>query len=193
MASDTRRRLLEAAAQLFREQGYAATGLKQITSVAGAPWGSLYHFFPGGKEQLGAEAVAHSGARYLKLFDLVYERAGDEAIVQAVHDFFQLSAEALEASRWADGCPIATVALEAAGTSEPLRHACAEVFESWRAAGARRFVLAGVEPARAGELATYVLAALEGAIVLSRARHDTGPLRVTAGIVAGTLRTELGG
>jgi AcrR family transcriptional regulator len=53
MGSDTRARLLEAAAQLFREQGYAATGLKQITAEAEAPWGSLYHFFPGGKEQLG--------------------------------------------------------------------------------------------------------------------------------------------
>jgi AcrR family transcriptional regulator len=189
MGSETRVRLLEAAAQLFREQGYAATGLKQITARARAPWGSLYHFFPGGKEQLGAETVAHSGGRYLRLFDLVYGRAEADA-AQAVTDFFQLSVEALEKSGWADGCPIATVALEAASTSEPLRHACAEVFASWQVATARRFVAGGIEPERAEELAVYVLAAFEGAIVLSRAGHDTRPLRVTGEIVARTIREE---
>jgi AcrR family transcriptional regulator len=192
MASDTRARLLEAAAQLFREQGYAATGLKQITAEAQAPWGSLYHFFPKGKEQLGAEAVAHSGGRYLRLFDLVYGRAEADA-AQAVRDFFQLSVEALEKSDWGDGCPIATVALEAASTSEPLRHACAEVFASWREATARRFVAAGIEAGRAEDLAVYVLASFEGALVLSRTAHDTRPLRVTAEIVARTVREEAHG
>src|SRR5262245_52754833 len=108
--TDTRTRLLEASAQLFREQGYAGTGLKQITAAGEAPWGSLYHFFPGGKEQLGSEAIRHSGGRYLKLFDLVFARA-DQDVVQSVADFFQLSADALHKSDWADGCPIATVAL----------------------------------------------------------------------------------
>jgi AcrR family transcriptional regulator len=192
MATDTRRRLLEAAAQLFREQGYAATGMKQITAASQVPWGSLYHFFPGGKEQLGVEAIGHSGGRYLRLFDLVYERAeGGEGVAQAVEDFFQLSVDALERSEWADGCPIATVALEASGTSEPLRHACAEVFASWREAVARRLASAGIAPERAADLATYVLAAFEGAIVLSRTARDTGPLTVTARVVAGTVRAEL--
>ncbi|SEG84728.1 DNA-binding transcriptional regulator, AcrR family [Thermomonospora echinospora] len=185
MGSDTRARLLETAAQLFREQGYAATGLKQITAGAGAPWGSLYHFFPGGKEQLGIETINHAGARYLRLFDLVYERTEANAD-EAVRDIFQLSAEALEKSGWADGCPIATVALEAASTSEPLRHACAEVFAGWRAATARRFAAEGIEPAE--DLAIYVLAAFEGALILSRTSHDTRPLRVTADIVAHTIR-----
>ncbi|KAB2370797.1 TetR/AcrR family transcriptional regulator [Actinomadura montaniterrae] len=185
MGSDTRARLLEAAAQLFREQGYAATGLKQITAEAGAPWGSLYHFFPGGKEQLGVETVGHSGARYQRLFDLVYERA-EVGADEAVRDMFRLSAEALETSGWADGCPIATVALEAASTSEPLRHACADVFAGWRAATARRFASEGIEPAE--DLAVYVFAAFEGALILSRTGHDAGPLRVTADIVARTIR-----
>lgn len=185
MGSDTRARLLEAAARLFREQGYAATGLKQVTAEAEAPWGSLYHFFPGGKEQLGIETVGHSGARYLRLFERVYERAEGGAD-EAVREMFRLSAEALETSGWADGCPIATVALEAATTSEPLRHACADVFAGWRAATARRFASEGIEPA--DDLATYVFAAFEGALILSRTGHDTAPLRVTAGIVAETIR-----
>ncbi|MFC9972109.1 TetR/AcrR family transcriptional regulator [Spirillospora sp. NPDC127200] len=184
--SDTRTRLLEASAQLFREQGYAGTGLKQITGAGNAPWGSLYHFFPGGKEQLGAEAVAHSGVRYLRLFDLVFAHA-DADPLQAVRDFFQLSVDALEKSDYADGCPIATVALETASTSEPLRHACAEVFAAWEQAIARRLP---VPAERAADLATYVLAAFEGAIVLSRAARDTRPLRVSADLVAATLRAE---
>ncbi|TDD63823.1 TetR/AcrR family transcriptional regulator [Actinomadura rubrisoli] len=192
MTRDTRTRLLEASAQLFREQGYAGTGLKQITAAGGAPWGSLYHFFPGGKEQLGVEAVAHSGSRYLRLFDLVFDRAEDD-VVRSVRDFFQLSAEALHKSDWADGCPIATVALEVASTSEPLRHACVEVFASWRESIARRLAGAGIPEARAADLATYVLCAFEGAIVLSRTDRDTRPLRVTADIVAGTLGAELPG
>ncbi|MFA1546947.1 TetR/AcrR family transcriptional regulator [Actinomadura chokoriensis] len=185
MGSDTRARLLEAAARLFRRQGYAATGLKQVTAEAGAPWGSLYHFFPGGKEQLGVDAVGYSGARFTRLFDLVYGRAEGDA-AEAVRDVFHLSIDALERSGWGDGCPIATVALEAASTSEPLRHACAEVFADWRAATARRLAAEGIE--RAEDLATCVLAAFEGALLLSRANHDTGPLRVTAEIMARTIR-----
>ncbi|MFG1999303.1 TetR/AcrR family transcriptional regulator [Spirillospora sp. NPDC048911] len=190
MANDTRQRLLEASAQLFREQGYAGTGLKQITTAGGAPWGSLYHFFPGGKEQLGVEAIAHSGARYERLFELTFARAGED-IVQCVRDFFQLSMDALENSEWGDGCPIATVAMEVASTSEPLRHACAEVFSSWEAAFARGLEGAGIPRERAEELATYALAAFEGAIVLSRTAHDTRALRITADLVAATVRAHL--
>ncbi|MEU8117513.1 TetR/AcrR family transcriptional regulator [Spirillospora sp. NPDC049024] len=191
MTRDTRTRLLEASAQLFREQGYSGTGLKQITAAGGAPWGSLYHFFPGGKEQLGAEAVRHSGDRYLRLFDLVFEGAGRD-LGQSVLDMFRLSAEALQKSDWGDGCPIATVALEVAGTSEPLRHACADVFASWELSLARRLAGAGIAEERAKDLATYVLSAFEGALVLSRTAHDVRPLEVTAGMVAGTVRAELG-
>ncbi|PKK13179.1 TetR family transcriptional regulator C-terminal domain-containing protein [Thermomonospora sp. CIF 1] len=187
---DTRRRLLEASAQLFRSQGYTGTGLKQITAAGQAPWGSLYHFFPGGKEQLGVEAVTHSGARYLKLFDRVFTRAGAD-IVRTVADFFQLSVQALEDSDYADGCPIATVALETASTSEPLRHACAEVFASWQTAVTRRLTAAGIPETKAADLSTYVLAAFEGAILLSRTARDTRPLHVTSEIVTTTLRRSL--
>jgi AcrR family transcriptional regulator len=190
--SDTRTRLLTASAQLFRQQGYAGTGLKQITTAGQAPWGSLYHFFPGGKEELGVEAITHSGRRYLKLFDLVYARAGHDP-ARSVHDFFQLSVEALETSDFADGCPIATVALEVASTNEALRHSCAMVFDSWQQATSDFLTRSGATPDRAAELATYILAAFEGAIVLSRTARDTRPLRVTAGIVSTTIRTEFGG
>jgi AcrR family transcriptional regulator len=61
----TRERILYSAAELFRRQGYAATGLKQVVAAANAPFGSLYHHFPGGKEQLGDEVLRAGGAFYL--------------------------------------------------------------------------------------------------------------------------------
>ncbi|MEV0662306.1 hypothetical protein AB0I58_12960 [Spirillospora sp. NPDC050365] len=84
------------------------------------------------------------------------------------------------------------MALEVASTSEPLRHACAEVFASWETSLARRLAGAGIAEGRAKDLATYVLSAFEGALVLSRTAHDVRPLEVTAEVVAGTLRAELG-
>ena len=64
----TRERIMDSSAELFRRQGYNGTGVKQIVAAASAPFGSLYHFFPGGKEQLGVEVIHHSGALYLDLF-----------------------------------------------------------------------------------------------------------------------------
>jgi AcrR family transcriptional regulator len=60
--STTRQRIVETTAELFRRQGYNATGIKRIVTDAKAPFGSIYHFFPGGKEQLGAEVIRASGA-----------------------------------------------------------------------------------------------------------------------------------
>jgi TetR/AcrR family transcriptional regulator, lmrAB and yxaGH operons repressor len=172
-ATDTRKRLLHASAELFRRQGYAGTGLKQITGHGAAPWGSLYHFFPGGKEQLAAEAIEWSGRRYQRLLQMVL--AGKDP-PGGVRDFFLLSAQALEASNYADGCPIATVALETANGNDALRQACANVFESWLATLTVALTDWGVQHPEARRLATFALAAYEGATVLSRTLRTTGPL-----------------
>ena len=156
-------RILDASAELFRRQGYAGTGVKQIVATANAPFGSLYHFFPGGKEQLGAEVIRWSGEVYLQLIDAVFDPAPD--VVTAVRDFFAGAAATLRDTDYADACPIATVALEVASTSELLRQATAEVFESWIAAAAGRLSEAGVPRARARELAVTLLATLEGAFI----------------------------
>jgi TetR/AcrR family transcriptional repressor of lmrAB and yxaGH operons len=181
--ADSRTRILEAAAQLFRRQGYEATGLKEIVDAGLAPVGSIYHFFPGGKEQLGQEALRRSGERYLHLIDLVFERA--ESPAAAVRQFFQLSVDALQGSGFADGCPIASVAVEVASSREDLRLACAEVFASWF-----RRVADGFDPLSpdvAHKAAIFTLAAFEGAIILSRALADADPLLVTADLVVDEL------
>src|SRR5215212_8168383 len=143
----TKDRILDSSAELFRRQGYMGTGVKQIAAEASAPFGSLYHFFPGGKEQLGEEVIRWSGAMYLQLFVTVMAEVDD--MVDAVEHFFAGAAEALMESGYEDACPIATVALEVASTSEPLRIATADVFDSWIAAGTSYFAAAGIPEARA--------------------------------------------
>ena len=170
----TRDRILYASAELFRRQGYAGTGLKQIATEARAPFGSVYHFFPGGKEQLADDVLRTGGRFFLALYVAIAGAAPD--FPTAVGDFFAGAAQTLEATDFADACPIATVAGEIASTHELLRAATADVFESWLAAVAEDAVEAGVPAGRARPLALSVLAVLEGAFLLSRSLRSTEPM-----------------
>ena len=180
--SGTRERIVTTSAELFRRQGYAATGVKQIVTEAKAPFGSLYHFFPGGKEALGAEAILVSGALYEQLIPAVFDPAPD--VVSAVRAFFAGAAAHLEQTDFEDACPIATIALEVSSSSETMRRACAEVFERWIAAGVPRFIDAGADPPLARELTIALLSALEGAFVLARALRATEALHVAGELCA---------
>ena len=185
MVSTTRQRIVDASAELLRRQGYEATGVKQIVAVADAPFGSLYHFFPGGKEQLGAEAVRRAGEQYGRLLPAVLDAAPD--VVSGVRAFFAAAAEHLVETDYADACPIATVALEVSSSSEVLRAACAEVFEGWIDDGARLLVEGGVGAERARPLVISLLAGLEGAFVLCRATRRTEPLEVVGEAAAAAV------
>jgi AcrR family transcriptional regulator len=187
--STTRERIVGTSAELFRTQGYSATGVKQIVTAARAPFGSLYHFFPGGKQELGAEAIRVSAGFYLQLIPAILDPAPD--IVTGVRDFFAGAAEHLHETDYVDACPIATVALEVSSTSEPLRQACADAFESWIAAGAERFERAGIASEAARELAIGMFAALEGAFVLARASRSTAPLKIAGEQAAATVQAAL--
>lgn len=182
--TDTRDRIMATTAELFRRYGYTGTGMKQVVAAANAPFGSLYHHFPGGKEQLGGEVIRRSGRMYFELFEVVYDAASDP--VSGIEDFFAGAAEVLRETDYADACPIATVALEVASTSEPLRLATAEVFESWISGAARRFSEAGVPATEARKLAISVIGMLEGAFILSRALRSVEPVEV-AGTQASTV------
>ncbi len=187
--SPTRERIVTATAGLLRRQGYTGTGVKAIVAEAGAPYGSLYHFFPGGKEQLGAEVIRWSGALYAQLVPAVFDPAPD--VASAVEDFFRGAAGTLRETDYADACPIATVALEVASTNEVLREATAEVFDSWTAGLAARFAQEGIGEDRSRELALATLSALEGAFVLARATRTTEPLRVAGDLCAEAVRAAL--
>jgi AcrR family transcriptional regulator len=185
----TRDRIVTATAELFRVHGYTGTGLKDVVTAAGATFGSLYHWFPEGKEQLGEEVVRTSGRAYLELFEMIYDAAADP--VSAVRDFFAGAAEVLEETGYVDACPIATVALEVASTNERLRVATADVFEMWIGAAAARFHTAGLPRRRARDLAITMIAVLEGAFALSRASRRTEPMRVAGAAAAGLLDSAL--
>jgi AcrR family transcriptional regulator len=189
MASDTKERILESSGELFRRQGYMGTGVKQIVAEAGAPFGSLYHFFPGGKEELGAATIRRSGRLYGLLLG---EYAGPEIeLVTGIRAFFAAAAETLRETDYADACPIATVALEVSSANEELRRACADVFEGWVAGGTERFVAEGIPRERARELVIHMIAALEGAFVLSRALRRTEPVELAGAMVADSIEAAL--
>ena len=190
MAS-TKDHILETTAELFRRYGYTGTGMKQVVAAANAPFGSLYHHFPGGKEQLGGEVIRRSGRMYFELFEAIYDEASDP--VAGIEDFFAGAAEVLRETDYADACPIATVALEVASVSETLRLATAEVFEGWISGAASRFAEAGVPDAEARKLAISVIEALEGAFVLARALHSTEPVEVASASATAAVRAALSG
>jgi AcrR family transcriptional regulator len=186
MGSDTKDRILETSGELFRRQGYVGTGVKQIVEEAGAPFGSLYHFFPGGKEELGAETIRRSGALYGLLF--VKFVGADVDLLTGVRDFFAGAAQTLRETDYADACPIATVALEVSSANEELRQACADVFGAWIEGGTERFVAAGIPRKRARELVIQMLAGLEGAFVLSRALRSTEPVEAAGEAAVAMIR-----
>jgi len=173
----TRQRILEASSDLFGRQGYSGTGLKAILAASEAPYGSLYHFFPGGKEQLGVAALQASGQVYLRMVEAIFGDGID--VVDATESFFEGAAAVVEMSGFADACPIATVALEVASLSEALRAAAAEAFESWLTVLQERFVASGVEPRRAREVAVELFCAIEGAFLLSRTTRSVEPILIT--------------
>ncbi len=186
----TRDRIVESSAELFRRQGFAGTGVKQIVAEASAPFGSLYHFFPGGKEQLGEEVIRSSGAIYGQLIDAFFTPGADP--VTATREFFAGAAETLRQTDYADACPIATVALEVSSTSEPMRQACADVFSDWIDAAATRLAEAGVPRRRARALAISILTSLEGAFVLARALRSTEPLEAAGAASCSAVRDAVG-
>jgi len=179
--NDTRNRLVNVTAVLFQRQGLAATGIKQILSDSNAQFSSLYHHFPGGKEQLAAEVIRASGIRYQELVEAVWDSAPD--VLTGITQVFEGAAETLEATDFAVACPIATVALEVATTNEELRVVTAEVFSSWISSGTDRLVAAGIDLTRARSLTLILVALLEGAFILCQAAKSTESM-IAAGSAA---------
>src|SRR5690348_8039384 len=158
--TSSRDAFIDATATLLRRQGYAATGLSEIVARSGAPRGSLYFHFPGGKEELAVAALTRAGGQLQGGIEAVL--GAREGLDEALALLLDGLAAGLVASGYADGCPLATVALESASESEPLRAAAAGAFDGWTEALARRIAAAGVKPAVARRRATFVLAAIHG-------------------------------
>jgi AcrR family transcriptional regulator len=180
--------MVRTAAKLFRHQGYEATGWRQVIADSATPWGSQAHHFPGGKVQLGVEAIERAGAGYERL---LRSALADRHPAEAVSAWASVAASEMAGSGWVDGCPVATVALEKAHDSAPLAAACANAFASWHTALAEAITARGVATEDADALATLVLAAIEGGLLLARAHRDSTPLTTVGHELASILRTRV--
>ncbi|MFF8943036.1 TetR family transcriptional regulator [Streptomyces sp. NPDC014864] len=175
-----RERMVFSAAQLIRREGVGATGMRDVAAHARAPRGSLQHYFPGGKEQLVSEAVAWAGryagkrvARFLAGLDEPTPSGLFAAMVRQWTD-------ECEADDFATGCPVAAATVDRAATGASTREATAAAFAAWREAVAEALTGMGVPAARAGSLATLMISALEGALLMARAERDVRPLTTVA-------------
>lgn len=169
----------------MRRRGYHATGLAEVLARSEAPKGSLYHYFPGGKEQLASEAV-REGARVVTE-QITAAFAANADLAGVLRTFAVGFAAGLAESGFRDGCPVATVALDAASDSSAIAEACAASFLEWRDTIATELGRRGYPEAEAAKVATLVLSAFEGALLVARATRDAQPLHDVADVLAGTL------
>ncbi|WP_245883170.1 TetR/AcrR family transcriptional regulator [Streptomyces hyaluromycini] len=175
--SDSRERMLRGASELLREYGAGATSIDRVLARTGAPRGSVYHHFPGGRAQLVEEAVTRSGDHMLRRIDAAMEA---EDPLDAVDSFFALWRERLAESGYRVGCPIVAVAAETNDEAPQLARSAAAVFARWQEALAAHFHRHGLPQPRSTRLAAFVIAALEGAVIMSRAGRTTAPLDAAA-------------
>jgi AcrR family transcriptional regulator len=181
----SRAALIETAGTLFRRQGYAATGLNQILAHAGVKAGSLYHHFPGGKQELASAVVESAGADIERVLRAAL--AADTPVTTVVDRWLDVLAAGLAAD-CRDGCPVEPIATESVHASELVRRAAARAFDGWCAAIAERLQLDGWGDAPAEETALAVVSIIEGALVLSRTSRDSSALNSAKTAVRALLR-----
>jgi TetR/AcrR family transcriptional regulator, lmrAB and yxaGH operons repressor len=186
--TDSRSRMIHAAAELFRQRGYHATAFSDVIEASGAPRGSTYFHFPGGKQELAREAIALAGDEIEELVALAADRAdGPGSLVRVLGD---VVAARMQDSDYRSGCAIATMVLELAPDNEELSADFEAVFGRWRAALTREFENWAIAPGRAVGLADLVMSAFEGALVLSRAARSTEAFKTTVQAVADAIDHE---
>jgi TetR/AcrR family transcriptional repressor of lmrAB and yxaGH operons len=176
MAPDARERMIESAAVLFRERGVHGTSFSDVIEHSGAPRGSIYHHFPGGKAQLAAEATRY--ASQYTAGALTAALADDDPVV-AVRAFVALWRKLLRSTDFASGCPVVSATLEG-DRSPAARDAAGVAFRQWEELLAGALERRSVEADRARGLATLIVSAVEGAIVLARAQRSLAPLERVA-------------
>ncbi len=186
--TDSRSRMIHAAAELFRQRGYHATAFSDVIQASGAPRGSTYFHFPGGKQELAREAIALAGDEIEELVALAAARAdGPGSLVRELGD---VVAARMEGSDYRSGCAIATMVLELAPENEELSADFEAVFGRWRAALTREFETRDIGPDRAVRLADLVMSTFEGALILSRAASTTESFKNTVQAVADVIDHE---
>ncbi len=175
-ALGTRDRLVRTASRLMQHGGYENTPVKQLVREAEATLGSLYHFFPGGKQELAVAAIRFGDEEFAELLRLGLDVHPDPA--EAVEAVAVLLARELEASGWRDGCPVTATALETLGRLPEVQEACARAFANWRELVAAKLLASGHPEPQAHDLAATVLNTLGGAEVSAQVEQSRTPLLV---------------
>ncbi|MFD5112487.1 TetR/AcrR family transcriptional regulator [Streptomyces sp. NPDC058391] len=181
-ALGTRERVVRAASRLMQRQGYDGSGIKQIAQEAGATLGSVYHFFPGGKQELAVAAVHHGDQEFAGILREVLDSEEDPA--KAIVACTRSLAEGLRASDWLDGCPVTATALGTAGRAPDIQQAAAQAFEHWRGLVSDTLRRAGIAEQDALDLGHTVISTLEGAELAAQVSRSDEPLRIAGSHLA---------
>lgn len=174
VANNVRQLMIERTAILLAKKGLHGTSFSDILEATGAPRGSLYHHFPGGKNELVLAALDAAGGRAMELLQSLSGRPAPD-VAEAFIGLWRL---VLDRSQFQAGC--AVVAVTVAADSPELRDAAAAVFHNWRTRLGELFVAGGISEARAFSLSASLIAACEGAVILSRAEHSFEPFDLVA-------------
>lgn len=186
MARSTRESILTAAAELMRHKGYAGVGMKDIAEASGAPIGSLYHHFRGGKVEIAREALTNAGLAYGLLIPSIVDAYTD--LGAAVEGLFAQAAGDMAETGFANMCPVASVAGEVSDTVEELRTATRDIFTGWIEGGTAYFASRGLDQALSRQVTLAIVGALEGAFLLARAMRDAEPLLAAGRTMAPQFR-----
>lgn len=173
-----RGQILQTTCTLLEKQGYHGTGLNEIVKESGAPKGSLYHYFPEGKEQIVAEAVLMSGKETAERIRLELKKSSSAS--KSIYDFILNVAEHVELSNFAAGSPLTAVAMETATKSKKINVACHEAYLMLHTAFKEKLLESGYTKLQSDELAEFIVASVEGGIILSRTAHNANALRGVA-------------
>jgi TetR/AcrR family transcriptional repressor of lmrAB and yxaGH operons len=185
--STAREQILLTTSILLEKQGFHGTGLNEIIKESGSPKGSLYYYFPDGKEQIASEAILQSGKMTAERIRVGLAESHNPS--KAIHAFILKIAENVELSGFGAGGPLTAVAMETATQSERINVACREAYGMLEAAFRDKLLECGFPANKANELARFITAAIEGGIILSRTYHNADPLR----LVANQLKSLLAG
>jgi TetR/AcrR family transcriptional repressor of lmrAB and yxaGH operons len=171
---ESRQRFIEATSELLREKGFTATGLSDVIERSGAPKGSLYFHFPNGKDELFEAAIDDTSSKTCEAMKAALASAPSvQAGVDLIVTF--LSGE-LTRSEFRAGCPLGTVAAEAPEGAPRVTAGVQQAFERYHGAIRDRLLRGGLKAKRAEQLADFLLASIEGAILLAKAKRSLQPL-----------------
>jgi AcrR family transcriptional regulator len=174
LAGNIKQTMIERTAVLLAKKGLQGASFSEILEASGAPRGSLYHHFPGGKDELVLAALEHVGSQALGVLD----RLSGKPAREVAEAFLSLWRTVLARSDFSAGC--AVVAVTVAAESETLRTRSAGILKEWCERLATLFAESGMPRKKARALATSLVAACEGAVILARAERSFEPFDLVA-------------